>query len=384
MAARARDIVLRPDTTIVRGAVPRNANLMSMLQMQGLASDAADRIVSAATRVFDPRRLRASQPFAIERTLEGTLRLFEYEIDPDWFLRVMPVSRGSSEVRAELVPIPKTLEHATASGTIGGDTPSLFQAMDAAGEHAELTMAMAEIFAGEIDFNTELQPNDRFAVAFEKWNREGGHESTYGAITAAEFVNAGRVIRAIRFTVPGGRPDYYDEQGHSLRRFFLRSPLKFDPRITSRFATSRMHPILGTERAHNGVDYAAPIGAPIVAVSPGTVLSATYDNANGRMVRIRHSSGYVSYYLHMSAFGAGIHAGASVAQGQTIGLVGMTGLATGPHLHYGLQHDGRWVNPITEQRKLPPGEPVPAGAMAEFNRVRDAALAALEPSNVTH
>lgn len=373
--SKARDITLNPDTTLIRGQVPRNANLASMLTMQGLATDAAARVVAAARRVFDPRRLRSSQPFSLERTLEGTLRLFEYEVDPNWFLRVMP--RPGGEVHAELVPIPRTLEAGYAAGTIGGDTPSLFQAMQAAGEGAELTMAMAQVFAGEIDFNNDVQPDDSFAVTFEKWNREGG-SSTYGAVTAAEFHNAGRVIRAIRFTVPGSQPDYYDENGRSLQRFFLRSPLKFDPRITSRFSRSRMHPVLQRARAHNGVDYAAPTGAAVVAVSPGTVISATFDNANGRMVRLRHSSGYVSYYLHLSAFGPGIRAGARVAQGETIGRVGMTGLATGPHLHYGLQRNGGWVDPLREQRNMPPGEPVPAASLDAFGLVRDEALAALQ------
>jgi murein DD-endopeptidase MepM/ murein hydrolase activator NlpD len=267
-------------------------------------------------------------------------------------------------MRAELVPIPKTLEYGLAAGTIGGDTPSLFAAMDAAGEGAELTLALAEIFGGEIDFNTEIQPDDRFALSFERWNR-AGRASTYGAITAAEFHNDGRVVRAIRFTVPGGKPAYYDEHGRSLRRFFLRSPLKFEPRVTSRYSLRRMHPVLGTARAHRGVDYGAPTGAPVVAVSAGTVVSATYDRANGRMVRLRHSGGYQSYYLHLSAFAPGIRTGVRVDQGQTIGRVGATGLATGPHLHYGLQRGGRWVDPLREHRNMPPG---PASARRSRRR----------------
>jgi murein DD-endopeptidase MepM/ murein hydrolase activator NlpD len=368
------DITLIPDTLVIRGEVPRNTTLASMLSTHGLAGDAVHRVVAAAQAVFDPRRLRSAQPFSLERTFEGALRFFEYEIDRDWFLRVMPVSLGADEFRAELVPIPKTLEHATASGTIGGDTPSLFEAMDAAGEGAELTLALAEIFSGEIDFNNELQPDDRFALSFEKWNREG-RRSSYGAITAAEFRNDGRVLRAIRFTPPGGKPAYYDEHGRSLRRFFLKSPLKFEPRITSRYSLRRMHPVLGTARAHRGVDYGAPTGAAVVAVSSGQVVSATYDNANGRMVRLRHSGGYQSYYLHLSAFAAGIRAGARVDQGQVIGLVGSTGLATGPHLHYGLQRNGAWVDPVREHRNMPPGEPIPASALAAFAIERDRALA---------
>jgi murein DD-endopeptidase MepM/ murein hydrolase activator NlpD len=241
---------------------------------------------------------------------------------------------------------------------------------------------MAEIFAGEIDFNTELQPGDRFALAYDRFRRQDRDDRpvTYGAIHAAEFRNGDRLLRAIRFTPPGGKPDYFDEQGRSLRRFFLRSPLKFEPRITSRYSLRRMHPVLRTARAHRGVDYGAPTGAPVVAVSSGTVVSATFDNTNGRMVRLRHAGGYQSYYLHLSAFAPGIRAGARVDQGQTVGRVGATGLATGPHLHYGLQKNGAWVDPLREHRNMPPGDPVPAAAMRAFEETRDRALAQLTPS----
>jgi murein DD-endopeptidase MepM/ murein hydrolase activator NlpD len=370
---QARDIFLTPDTTIVRGLVEEATTLDGMLRAHGLAADAVVAVIDAARTVFDPRRLRASQPFMLERTLEGALRHFEYEIDNDSLLRVIPAGRGTV-LQADVLPIPKTVEHARTSGTIDDETPSLFQAMDAAGEGAELTIALAQIFAGEIDFNTELQPGDRFSLVFERFVRED-RPSTYGAITAAEITNDGRLVRAIRFTPPDGMPGYYDEQGRSLRRFFLRSPLKFEPRITSRYSLGRMHPVLHTTRAHRGVDYGAPTGAPVVAVAGGSVVSATYDDANGRMVRLRHASGYDSYYLHLSAFAPGIRRGARVTQGQTIGLVGSTGLATGPHLHYGLQKNGGWVDPLREHRKMPPGEPVPGAAMAAFLAVRDSAFA---------
>jgi len=370
-APPGRDIFLTPDTTVVRGLVANAATLETMLRDHGLATDAVFSVIGAARSVFDPRRLRSAQPFILERTLQGALRYFEYEIDNDSFLRVTPAGAGS--LTAAVLPIPRTLETAVASGTIDEETPSLFEAMEEAGESAELTMALARIFAGEIDFNTELQPGDRFSLTFERFVRDN-RPSTYGEITAAEFANDGRVVRAVRFTPPGGMPDYFDEQGRSLRRFFLRSPLKFEPRVTSRYSMRRMHPVLQTARAHRGVDYGAPTGAPVVAVAGGSVVSATYDNANGRMVRLRHASGYDSYYLHLSAFGPGIRRGVRVAQGQTIGLVGSTGLATGPHLHYGLQKNGAWVDPLREHRNMPPGEPVPAAAMEAFLAARDAAF----------
>jgi murein DD-endopeptidase MepM/ murein hydrolase activator NlpD len=377
LSSELHDIVLIPDTTLVSGLVPQSTTLDTLLRGHGVADDAAVSVVKAARQVFDPRRLRALQPFSLERTVEGTLRFFQYEIDNDRFLRVTSSPSGAGTLDAKVVPIPKTLEHATTAGNIDADTPSLFQSVAGAGERAELAVSLAEIFSGEIDFNNDLQPGDAYALAFDKYTREGG-QTSYGDITAAEFHNDGRRLRAIRFTVPGGKPAYYDEKGRSLRRFFLRSPLKFEPRVTSRFSASRMHPVLHTARAHRGVDYAAPTGAPAVAAAAGVVVSASYDAGNGRMVRIRHASGYESFYLHLSAFGAGIRAGAHVDQGQTIGLVGATGLATGPHLHYGLTRNGVFVNPLREHMNQPPGEPVPVSAMAAFTAERDRALATLD------
>jgi murein DD-endopeptidase MepM/ murein hydrolase activator NlpD len=383
-----QDVFLTPDTTLINGLVAQRTTLEATLRDHGLAADVVSTVVEAAQTVFDPRRLRSAQPFVLERTLEGALRHFEYDIDADSLLRVTPIALGADDLRADVLPIPKTLERAVAAGTINESAPSLFQAMAATGESAELTIALAEIFAGEIDFNTELQPGDRFTLAFERFVRED-RASTYGSITAAELDNEGRRVRAVRFTPRGGKPDYFDEQGRSLRRFFLRSPLKFDPRITSRYSLRRLHPVLQTTRAHRGVDYGAPTGAPAVAVAGGTVVSATYDHVNGRMVRLRHASGYDSYYLHLSAFARGIRRGLRVDQGQTIGLVGSTGLATGPHLHYGLQKNGTWVDPLREHRNMPPGDPVPAHAMEAFRAARDEALAQmaaagglLEPSPI--
>ena len=368
-----RDVFLAPDTTRIRGLVAPRATLEAMLREYGLAADVAATVVEAAGVVFDLRRLRSAQPFLLERTLDGGFRHFEYEIDTDSYLRVTPIAPDANEFRAEVLPIPKTLEHSAAAGSIDTSTPSLFQAMAATGESPELTLALAQVFAGEIDFNSEVQPGDRFAVTFERFVRDGG-PSTYGSITAAEFENDGRRIRAVRFVIPGGEADYFDEEGRSLRRLFLRSPLKFEPRVTSRYALRRLHPVLRTTRAHRGVDYGAPTGAPVVAIGSGTVVSVTSDTVNGRMVRLRHASGYDSYYLHLSAFAPGVRRGVRVDQGQTIGLVGSTGLATGPHLHYGLQKNGTWVDPLREHRNMPPGDPVPAAAMEAFRVARDEAL----------
>jgi murein DD-endopeptidase MepM/ murein hydrolase activator NlpD len=350
-----------------------------MLIEQGLQTEVVHNVIDAVKTVFDPRRLRSLQPFSLEQSLDGALRLFEYEIDATSFLRVRSGGGGES-LRAEVVPIPTTVVPASVTGSIDDDAPSLFQSIEAAGEQPDLAIAMAQIFSGEIDFNTELQPGDRYTVSFERLEREG-RRSSYGVISAAEFQNDGRVVRAIRFTPKGGQSGYFDLEGRSLRRFFLRSPLKFEPRVTSGFSSRRMHPVLHTSRAHRGVDYGAPMGSEVVSVASGRVLSVTSDATNGRMVRVRHASGYVSQYLHLSAFASGIRAGAAVEQGQTVGRVGASGLATGPHLHYGLTKNGAFVNPLLEHRNMPPGDPVPDSEIDRFSVERDKALAIFSNSS---
>ena len=370
------DIFLKPDTELIRALVPRDATFEGLLLEHGVAAEAVHLAIGVMRTVFDPRRLKAMQPFELERRPDGQLRRLDYEIDADSYLRVSETLRAD-ELEAAVLPIPKERHEATVAGSIDRETPSLFQAMQAAGEQPELTIAMAAIFAGELDFNREIQPGDQFGLVVEKFTREA-RPASYGVIMAAEFQNDGRVLRAIRFTPSGGEPGYFNEQGQSLRRFFLRSPLKFDPRITSRFTRRRFHPVLKIPRPHLGVDYGAPTGAPVVAVAAGRVVSATFDRANGRMIRLRHTSGYETYYLHLSAFAPGIRAGVRVAQGDVVGRVGSTGLATGPHLDYRVRKNGVFVNPVREHRNMPPGEPVPAEALAAFEAHRDRVLETLQ------
>jgi murein DD-endopeptidase MepM/ murein hydrolase activator NlpD len=379
----AADIVLTPETEVIRGQVPRNATLDSLLRDAGTREDLIPGIVSLARGVFDPRRLRTDQSYELVRTLDGSVRSFEYEIDADRFLRIAaPQDRPPTELAAEVVPYRKERAIVSLRGAISRDRPSLFEAMDAAGEKPDLSIALAEIFGGDIDFNSDLQPGDSFSVAFEKVFREQGFAG-YGAVAAAEFVNEGRALRAIRFTPPGVKPGYYDENGRSLRRFFLKSPLKFEPRVSSRFSSGRLHPILRVVRPHLGVDYLAPIGAPVVSVAGGVVTSAGFNGGAGRTVQIRHPNGYETYYLHLSGIAAGIRPGVRVEQGELIGRVGTSGLSTGPHLDYRIRKNGAFVNPLTEHRKFPPGEPLPPSCLAQFNAERDRAVARLVPREGT-
>ena len=365
---------LTPDTEEVTGVVPPNSNLASLLSahLVPASAESATRIIAAA---FDPRRLRAHQPFVLTRTLAGTLRAFRYEIDNDTYLRVAPVSPADpAALHAAVIVYARTESQEGLAGSIDAATPSLFESLDKAGASADLAVELAAIFSGEIDFNSELQPGDHYRLAFDKISRENGTVA-YGTIHAAEFFNDGRLLKAIRFVTPDGKAGYYDENGRSLKRFFLKSPLKFEPRITSRFSYSRKHPVLNIRRAHLGVDYAAPVGAPVVAVSHGVVTRAGFAGQAGRLVALRHSSGYESMYLHLSSIG--VKVGQRVSQGDVIGRVGSSGLSTGPHLDYRLRKNGTYVDPLKEHRRMPPGDPIPAALLAAFADRRDTVLVLL-------
>ena len=371
----ATDVHLAKDSDVLSGFVPARTTIAHLFENHVIANADTPVLVSSIASVMDVRKMRAGQPYAIDRLLDGRVRRFEYEIDADKRLTVDRASfEGAPRFIATIERIPKLTTVVTIEGDINRETNSLSAAIDKAGERIDLALGMADVFSGEIDFNSDLQPGDKFRVLVERHTREG-KLSGYGAILAAEFVNDGRKLRAIRFTPEGGSPAYYDENGRSLKRFFLKSPLKFEPRITSRFSSSRMHPILGYARAHNGVDYFAPLGAPVGAVAPGVVTLAGWTSGGGRTVKVRHPNGYETEYLHLSAIA--VRAGARISQGELVGRVGKTGLATGVHLHYGMKKNGRYVNPVIEHRNMPPGEPVAAGLLNVFMTERDRYFALL-------
>lgn len=384
----SHDINLKPETVTIQARVPAHATLDTLLRDQQLAAPFVQAAVQAARLVFDPRQLRTDRPYRLVRSIDGMLREFEYEIDGDRFLRIISRNRAHpSLLDAEVVPYDKQTSVVAIEGHIDADHPSVVAAMEETGETIQLAMSLAGVFGGQIDFVSDLQPGDSFEVLVEKSSHDGQF-SGYGAIVGARFLTDGRDLRAVRWTDPAtGRSDYYDENGRSLKRFFLRTPLRFEPRITSGFSLSRLHPVFRTYRAHLGIDYAAPAGAPVVAVANGTVVSAGWSGGGGNMVRLRHANGFETYYLHLSSIAKGVRAGAHVDQGRLIGKVGATGVATGPHLDYRLKKNGVFVNPLTEHRKLPPGEPIPPGALAAF-RARCGetlrAMSAIAPEGPRH
>lgn len=369
LARAAADVTLESDADYLTGVVPTRTTMAALFQDHLIEGPEAITLVGSIGEAFDLRRLRAGQPYNIDRLLDGRVRRFEYEIDRD---RILIARRASMDGAPRFITtidrIPKQTAVVVIEGEINREENSLTAAIDKAGERIELALGLADVFSGEIDFSSDLQPGDRFRVAVERHSREG-KVAGYGPILAAEFVNDGRQLRAVRFTPEGGSPAYYDDQGRSLKRFFLKSPLKFEPRVTSRFSSSRKHPILGYARAHNGVDYGAGIGAPVVSVAPGVVTLAGWSGGGGRTVRVRHPNGYDSEYLHLSSIA--VRPGTRIGQGELVGRVGQSGLATGPHLHYGLKKNGRYVNPVLEHRNMPPGERVPATLLNVFTSERD-------------
>lgn len=374
----------RPDIRLAAEAartiedrIPVRATLDSVLRRHDVDTPVISRVIDAAQRAFNLRGLRAGQPYRIVFSLDGVLRSFEYVIDRDRFLRVTTAAtEGSGEIIAEIVEYPATTTVAVVTGGITADRPSLIASVDHAGEELELALLLADVFGGLVDFNSDLQPGDRFEALVEREFRDG-KSAGYGDIVTATFVNDGRRLQAFRFTQGDGRTAYFDEQGQSVRRLFLPSPLPFDPRVTSRFSRRRAHPVDGVARAHLGVDYAAAVGTPVLAVADGMVVSAGVSGASGRMIRLRHTNGYETYYLHLSSFAAGVRRGARVSQGEMIGRVGATGLVTGPHLDYRVSKNGVFVDPLAERRRMPGGDPVPRERLATFAAVRDDARAQL-------
>jgi murein DD-endopeptidase MepM/ murein hydrolase activator NlpD len=296
---------------------------------------------------------------------------------------ILSITRSASGFQAETIATPVETKVISTHGTI--DT-SLFVAARAAGVSSELIMRLAnDIFGWKIDFALEIQPGDRFDIVYEQKYRDGRYIGD-GRILAADFTNEGTLHRAVYYASSDGQiADYFAPDGRSMRRQFLRAPLDFT-RISSNFSPRRRHPLLNTIRAHKGVDYAAPTGTVIKAAGEGRVDFVGTKGGYGKVVILEHGGGISTLYGHMSRFAAPLRNGQRVRQGDTIGYVGSTGAATGPHLHYEYRLNGAHKNPRTVS--LPDAAPIPQGYMAEFqlrsgsllsqlDRARDAAVAAV-------
>jgi murein DD-endopeptidase MepM/ murein hydrolase activator NlpD len=372
------DVRLLAEATTVQSVVPRNATIESLLRQQQLTPELAASVVDAVGGVFNPRELRANQTYWVTRTLDGLFREFRYQINADELLRVVfRAERTGTEIApfdVERVVLPKEYVRSAVAAEITPDANSLIAAFRAHGENQLLPLQLAEVFSGDVDFNSDLRQGDRFQVLVDRVIRSGEFAG-YGDIQAAVVETGGRRLTAFRFTDSTGRAAFYDENGQSLRRQFLRTPLPFDPRITSGFSYNRFHPVHGTRRPHLGVDFGAPTGTRVLAVASGTVTTAGWAGEAGRLVRIKHTGGYETLYLHLNGFAPGIRPGVRVDQGQVIGYVGASGTATGPHLDYRVVRNGTYLNPMTAFSSLPAGEPIGPDRLPEFAQVRDVAIA---------
>jgi murein DD-endopeptidase MepM/ murein hydrolase activator NlpD len=283
----------------------------------------------------------------------------------------LQVVREPSGLKANVLQSPLEMRVRTVRGAI---STSLFEAVEAAGAHDQTAMQLADIFGWDIDFVLDVRPGDSFVVTYPEVWRDGVYLKD-GPIQAAAFVNQGREFQAVRYTDPQGGSHYYTPDGRSLHRAFLRTPVEFT-RVSSRFNSARLHPILNRIRAHKGVDYAAPMGTPVRAAGDGRIRFAGRSGGYGNLVEIEHSKSIVTVYGHLSRFAHGTRVGAHVTQGEVIAYVGMTGLATGPHLHYEYRVNGVFKNPQTVV--LPGADPIDARWRADFLTRSAPLLASLE------
>jgi murein DD-endopeptidase MepM/ murein hydrolase activator NlpD len=349
--------------------VPAGHPLNALLQDLGIAPDLSSRVVASAQSVFDLRHLRAGNRLSVGRSVMGELREIKYRIDAD---RVLHIAPKGSDFQAEVQTIPSETQ---TKGVLGEVHGSLFNAVIDAGEKPELAMRLADIFGWDLDFYTDPRPGDTFRVVVEKKMLSNGEMSSYGRILMAEYNNGPRSYRAVLFHDPTGAPAYYTPQGASMKKAFLHSPLKFQAVITSHFSNSRFHPILKQYRPHLGIDYAAPTGTPVQTIGEGRVIQAGPKGGAGNLIEIQHTNGYTTYYMHLSRIL--VRSGQHVSQGETIGLVGMTGLATGPHLDFRIQKGKDFVN--FERLPLPPSDPIAKRDMPAFADLRDHAEALMPP-----
>ncbi len=343
-------------TRIVNRRVERNQILARALREAGLDGAQADVALSALEGVFDVRKSREGDQLRLVFR-DGELDQFDYRqstVD-EWQVRREADRMVASKRVVEVEKQVRTVQLEVGS--------SLYEAALAAGEDMTLALALADVFAWDIDFYLDVRKGDRVSCVVEKFISKG-RLLRYGEVLAADY-RGGAVghRRVFRYQLPEGEASYFQEDGTSTRKAFLKSPLKF-AQVTSGFG-NRIHPVLQYLAAHQGVDYAAAIGTPVWAVADGVVTVAGDAGTGGNTLCLRHHNGLDTCYLHLSAFGAGVHVGARVSQKQVVALSGNTGRTTGPHLHYALKRGGVFVNPLNQ--KFPRAEPVPATLLADFH-----------------
>lgn len=325
------------------------------LQMKEVLS-----IKKATLEVHPVRKLQAGRPYRFELDEDGRVSSFQYWIDDD---SLLDIRRGDEGFHARKEAIPYEKRTLVLEGTI---EENLICSMGEGREHLSLALELSDIYAWDIDFTTDLQKGDSWRIVAEGMYLDGKFRK-FGNILAAEFQSKGRKYKAYRYDGGGGQA-YYDEEGNSLKKMFLKAPLSFR-RISSYYSLRRYHPVLKIGRPHRGLDYAAARGTPVSSVGSGVVLFAGRRGQYGNFVVIRHPNNWTTCYGHLARISSSIRRGRAVEQGQVIGYVGSTGLATGPHLHFEVKHCGRNLDPLSVV--FPGGGVIPKSEMQTFRRLRD-------------
>lgn len=336
-------------------SVRSGQTLGAIFNEQGFSAATLHELVTLDENTERLARIRPGDVFEFQTSPEGAFEKMRYALNDTQYLLV---SKEGEALQSNLVDREITTEIAEADGVISS---SLYVAAKEAGIGDSVIMDLANIFGWDLDFVLDVREGDQFFIVYEKLFREGEYLKD-GRILAATFVSQGQRYRAIGHESEAGF-DYYDPDGRTMRREFLRAPLNFSY-ISSGFNPRRMHPILKRVRPHNGIDYYAPRGTPVYAAGDGTVIRSAYSNSNGNHVFIKHSDGIVTKYLHFS--NRAVKQGQKVRQGQTIGYVGSTGLASGPHLHYEFVVNGVHRNPRTVP--LPEVIPLDGDTLEEFQQ----------------
>ncbi|EMD99835.1 M24/M37 family peptidase [Stutzerimonas stutzeri NF13] len=318
-------------------------------------------------------RLKIGQSLEFQLTEQGDLAVLRSKLNSLETLALEKTSDGYSFKKEQIKP---EVSSVYARGEIDS---SLFLAAKRAGLSHNLTMDLANVFGYDIDFALDIRKGDSFEVIYEEKTVEGQSVGT-GNILAARFTNRGKTYSAVRYTNKDGATSYYNADGTSMRKAFIRTPVDF-ARISSRFSNGRKHPILNKIRAHKGVDYAAPHGTPIKSAGDGKVLLAGRKGGYGNTVIIQHGQRYRTLYAHMQGFAKGVRNGSSVKQGQIIGYIGTTGLSTGPHLHYEFQVDGVHVDPLG--LKLPMADPIARNEKQRFMQLSQPLMARMDEEKAT-
>ena len=347
------------------GEFGRDSNLRDVFLEHGFTPQELHYLVADTKEVYDFNKVKSGASWSLEKYSDGRFRRFLYNINREEYVIVL---RDGEKFQALKVERPVEVRDVFVEGSI---ETSLWDTIIARGESGELVMSIYEPMQWDVDFFA-LQPGDTFKVYLEKKFCEGDFLG-YGQVKAITFSNGGKDFYAFLFKNPQtGRSTYFDYDGKGVKKAFLKAPFKYDHRISSNFSSSRLHPVYKVRRPHYGVDYAAPKGTPVLASASGRVVDARYKGDNGNYIKLRHTNGFHTYYLHLSKFL--VRAGQSVSQGDRIGLVGATGAATGAHLDYRIQDNrGKWLNP-RKMVALPSETGVSKSAMAEFIEARDALL----------